>query len=80
VELRVIGSNNTYSYDANNRLIGATIKGPAGTQTFSRNHTYDIFGNLNAKNGDGGLNTTIGVNTVTNHLNAAGTTCDALAT
>ena len=26
----------TYGYDANNRLTGATIKGPDGTQTFSR--------------------------------------------
>ena len=29
----------TYGYDANNRLAGATIKGPDGTQTFNRTFT-----------------------------------------
>src|SRR5947209_19817594 len=65
----------TYSYDANNRLTGATIKGPDGSQSFTRNYTYDVFGNLLSKSGSG-LNVTIGVDAATNHLNATGTTFD----
>jgi len=66
-----------YTYDATGRIAGATIKGPEGSQSFSRSYSYDVYGNLLSKTG-GGLDVSIGVDPATNHLNAAGTMYDAL--
>src|SRR5436305_5502964 len=72
-----LGNSEYYVYDVNGRLTKAVVKGTDAGYTLSRTYSYDEFGNMTSKGGDGGPAVTISVDGTTNHLNAAGMSYDA---